>query len=104
MKNMGADGLLDQLRKVTFFHALGAQKRAQGEIGFLRNFDVPADCFFLHFSSTGMQIDTYTPIIDRSDWRRVSLFNYNELGLILILVSATSLGPSMSICKMTLAL
>ena len=48
MKNMGADGLLDEFREVPFFHAPGAQKGAQGEIGFLRDLDVPADCFVLH--------------------------------------------------------
>src|SRR5437016_7055298 len=48
MKNMSTDGLLDELRKVTLFHALRAQKGAQGQIGFLRDFDVPADCFLLH--------------------------------------------------------
>ena len=48
MKNMGADGLLDELREVALFHTLGAQKGAQGEVGLLRYFDVPADCFSLH--------------------------------------------------------
>ena len=48
MKNMGADGLLYEFREVAFFHALGAQKSTQGEICFLRDLDVPPDCFLLH--------------------------------------------------------
>ena len=35
MKNASSDGLLDEFREVALFHALGAQKREQGKIGFL---------------------------------------------------------------------
>src|ERR1035437_7545724 len=72
MKNMGANGLLDEFREVALFHPLGAQKRAQGEIGFLRDLDVPADCFFLHVFTQGGRINAYTPNL-RSECRASGL-------------------------------
>jgi hypothetical protein len=33
-------------REVALFHALGAEIAAQGEVGFLRDLDVPAHGFF----------------------------------------------------------
>jgi len=35
LKHAAADGLLDEFREVTLFHASGAQKGAQGQIGVL---------------------------------------------------------------------
>src|SRR5260221_2496825 len=61
MKNMSADGLFDEFREIAFFHSLGAQKGAQGEIRFLRYLDVPADSFFLHiFTSRYTDKHLYT--------------------------------------------
>jgi len=64
LKHAPADGVLDELREVTLFHAPSAQKGTQGEIGLLRNLDVPADSFFFHINTyTFRQINTYTPIL-----------------------------------------
>ena len=46
LKHAPADGVFDEFREVALFHAPSAQKGAQGEIGFLRDLDVPADSFF----------------------------------------------------------
>ena len=64
LKHAPADGFLDEFREVALFHALSAQKGAQGEIGVLRDLDVPADgLFFFHFNTyTLRQINTLTPI------------------------------------------
>src|ERR1700723_3538922 len=59
MKNMSADGLLDEFREVALFHSLGVQKGAQREIGLLRDLNVPADCF-LHISPTDRPSSAYT--------------------------------------------
>src|SRR5258708_7455293 len=50
MKYAPADSFFDELREVALLHTLGAQKGAQGEVGFLRDLDVPADGFF-HFDT-----------------------------------------------------
>src|SRR5216684_6362972 len=47
-----ADGLLDEFREVPFLHALGAEIGTQGEVGFLGDFDVPANGFFDFFHAT----------------------------------------------------
>ncbi len=54
MKNAPTDGLFDEFGEVAFFGALGTEKGAKGEIGFFRDFDVPANGFLFHES-------TYTP-------------------------------------------
>src|SRR6266849_3468644 len=46
MKHAPADSFFDELGEVALLHTLGAQKGAQGEVGFLRDLDVPADGFF----------------------------------------------------------
>ena len=62
LKHAPADGLFDEFREVALFHAPSAQKGAQGEIGLLRDLDVPADSFLFHFNTyTFRQINTYTP-------------------------------------------
>ena len=51
LKHAPADGVFDEFREVALFHAPSTQKGAQGEIGLLRNLDVPADSFFSHFNT-----------------------------------------------------
>ena len=67
LKDAPADGVFDEFREVALFHAPSAQKVAQGEIGLLRNLDVPADGFFFHFHTyIFRQINSYTPIVGRN--------------------------------------
>jgi len=67
LKHAPADGLFDEFREVALFHAPSAQKGAQGEIGLLRDLDVPADSFFFHFNTyTFRQINSYTPMVGRN--------------------------------------
>ncbi len=67
LKHTPADGVFDEFREVTLFHAPSAQKGAQGEISFLGHFDVPADSFFFHFNTyTFRQINSYTPMVGRN--------------------------------------
>src|SRR6266851_1489536 len=47
-----ADGLLDEFREVAFLHAPGAEIGTQGEVGFLGDFDVPANGFLDFFHAT----------------------------------------------------
>ncbi len=49
-----ADGLLDEFREVAFLHAPSAEIGTQGEVGFLGDFDVPANGFFDFFHATPM--------------------------------------------------
>jgi uncharacterized protein (DUF433 family) len=53
MKNMGADGLLDELRKVTFFHALRAEKGGVRSVFF-------ETLMFRRTASSCCCIDAYT--------------------------------------------
>src|SRR5882757_6802466 len=46
------DGLLDEFREVAFLHAPGAKISTQREVGFLGDFDVPANGFFDFFHAT----------------------------------------------------
>jgi hypothetical protein len=57
LKHAPADGFLDELREIALFHAVGAQVRAQGQIGVLRDLDAPADSFFFHYNHLYAQID-----------------------------------------------
>ena len=50
LKHAPTDGVFDEFREVALFHAPSAQKGAQGEIGLLRDLEVPADSLF-HFNT-----------------------------------------------------
>jgi hypothetical protein len=47
-----AHGLLNEFREVAFLHAQGAEIGTEGEVGFLGDFDVPANGFFDFFHGT----------------------------------------------------
>src|SRR5260370_14091172 len=59
MKYAPADSFFDELGEVALLHTLGAQKGAQGEVGFLGHLDVPADGFF-HEAPTYVDKHLYT--------------------------------------------
>ena len=46
VKEIGADGLLNEFREIALFHTLRSQKRAETEIRLFRDLNVPANCLF----------------------------------------------------------
>src|SRR5665213_2448906 len=46
MENLSANRLLDKFRQIALSRTPGAEKSSQGQVGFPRDFDVPANGFF----------------------------------------------------------